>query len=178
MLSKSKRLLIFFLIFWIVSDKIWITPAFQGKQRAHEAILLVLSWLFSSGICGLHLSICSLSPFYYWCIVYFLIGIRRITSELDERHVIARKFLQRCGFQLEATLRKHKIVQNRNRNTSLYVILNSEWIDVERKLHSLLGYHRVTTKAADIDSFSESASKKLQWKLNCLQLSICILRNQ
>ena len=68
-----------------------------------------------------------------------LTGYRRITAEVDARCVIGRKFLERCGFQLEAVLRKHKIVQNRNSDTALYVVLNSDWVDVERKLKVLLG---------------------------------------
>lgn len=67
-------------------------------------------------------------------------GYRRITAELDERHVIGRKFLERCGFQLEAILRKHKIVQRRNRNTALYVVLNTDFQEVELKIKTLLGW--------------------------------------
>lgn len=66
-------------------------------------------------------------------------GYRRITAQVDERHVIGRKFLERCGFTLECVLRKHKILQQRNSNTALYVVLNSEWLDVERKLKHSLG---------------------------------------
>lgn len=58
---------------------------------------------------------------------------------MDERHVIGRKYLERCGFTLECVLRKHKILQQRNSNTALYVVLNSEWVDVERKLKGYLG---------------------------------------
>lgn len=28
-----------------------ITPAFQGKKRGHEALLLLLEWLFTHGKC-------------------------------------------------------------------------------------------------------------------------------
>lgn len=55
------------------------------------------------------------------------IGYRRVTAEVDERNIIGRKLLQKCGFNFETTLRKHKVIQNRNSNTALYVILNSEW---------------------------------------------------
>ena len=56
-----------------------------------------------------------------------------MTAELDERHVIGRKFLQRCGFELEAVLRKHRVVGNRNRNTAVYVVLNSDWQETAEK---------------------------------------------
>lgn len=65
-------------------ENIWITPAFQGTKRAHRAMLLVVSHLFS-------------------------VGYRRVSSTLNERHVIGRRFLERCGMRCEATLRKHKV---------------------------------------------------------------------
>lgn len=86
-----------------------------------------------------------------------MVGYRRITAQVDERHIIARKFLERCGFQLEATLRKHRIVQNRNSNTALYVVLNSEWEDAERKLKTLLKISLAPKmhKIAEIESAKE-----------------------
>lgn len=67
------------------------------------------------------------------------IGYRRITAEVDDRHVIGRRFLARCGFQCEAVLRKHKILHQRNSNTALYVLLNSDFEEVERRLKTYLG---------------------------------------
>lgn len=97
-------------------DNLWLTPAFQGDSRriAHEAMLLLLQWLVDA-------------------------GYRRITVEVDVRHAIMRKFLERCGFQSEAVLRKHRIVQRRNRDSALYVVLNSEFVDVSLRLKLLLG---------------------------------------
>jgi RimJ/RimL family protein N-acetyltransferase len=42
-------------------DNIWITPAFQGKKRAHEAVLLVLQWLHASGTRAFHICFANLS---------------------------------------------------------------------------------------------------------------------
>lgn len=81
-------------------------------KRPHEAYVFVLNYFFHN-------------------------GYRRVTAGVDERNIIARKFLQRCGFQLEAVLRKNKIVQNKNSNTALYSMLNSEWPDHEPKLRVL-----------------------------------------
>jgi hypothetical protein len=73
--------------------------------------------------------------------------------EADSRHIIFRKFVERCGFKNESTLRKHMIVNDRNRDTCLYVILNSEWPDMERKLKLLLGVPlRDAKKVAAIES--------------------------
>jgi hypothetical protein len=110
-------------------DRVWLTPAFQGTARKimHESMLLILEWLFR-------------------------IGYRRVSVEVDSRHVIMRKFLERCGFRLEAVLRKHKIFQKRNRDTALYVILNNEFHDVDLKLkrHIGLPLKPPTQKVAEI----------------------------
>eukprot|EP01039_Chlorochromonas_danica_P006433 gene6433-7095_t len=98
---------------------IWITPAFQGTKRAHEALFLVIKWLVES-------------------------GYRRIVCQVNERHWIARKFLQRAGFLLEATMRKHRIVQRRNCNTAVYVMLNSDFQSIEDKLRLVLGLEKPT----------------------------------
>lgn len=63
-----------------------------------------------------------------------------------------RKFLERCGFLLETILRKHKIIQEKNRDTALYVILNSEWHEVGPRLRKYIGYGaKIVQKAADLD---------------------------
>lgn len=67
------------------------------------------------------------------------LGYRRITAEVEERHIIGRKFFERCGFQCEAVLRKHKVLHNRNSNTALYTVLNSDFVEVERRLKLFLG---------------------------------------
>ena len=67
-----------------------------------------------------------------------LVGYRRVTAGCDERHIIYRKFLQRCFFQLETVLRKHKIVSNRNCNTALHIMLNSDWPQIEVNYKSML----------------------------------------
>eukprot|EP01031_Cornospumella_fuschlensis_P035309 gene35309-42784_t len=93
---------------------IWITPAFQGTKRSHQALVLVIKQLVDS-------------------------GYRRITFEVDERHIIARKFFQRCGFLHEATLRKHRIINSRNSSSAVYVMLNSDWSSIESKLYKTVG---------------------------------------
>lgn len=80
---------------------------------------------------------------------------------MDERHIIARKFLEACGFQLEAVLRKHKVVQRRNRNTALYVVLNSDWTDLaEAQLRRKLGYGKEHSahKIAEIEQLTLQAA--------------------
>jgi hypothetical protein len=144
------------------SGNMWITPAFQGQKRAHEAMLLILEWLYRAGKSS-RVFIMVKSKEHQLCSNFALLattGYRRITAEVDERHIIARKFLERCGFQLEATLRKHRIIQNRNSNTALYVVLNSEFEDVERKLKSLLNISLAPKlhKIAEIDKPGDTLS--------------------
>jgi RimJ/RimL family protein N-acetyltransferase len=92
----------------------WITPFYQNKNISHEAMLLLLQWLFRE-------------------------KYRRVTIESDARHVIYRKFLEKCGFKLDGILKKHKIVRNRNKDTALYCVLNSDFEQVELNLKKLLG---------------------------------------
>jgi hypothetical protein len=59
----------------------------------------------------------------------------------------------RCGFKMETIMRKHRIVRNRNRDSALYVILNSEWLETAVKLKKYLGIDPKpkTIKLADIE---------------------------
>lgn len=105
-----------------------MTPAYQGLKWGHEALLLTLGHLVA-------------------------LGYRRITAEVDTRHLIARKFLERCGFKIEGILRKHRIVNRRNRDSTLFVLLNSDWTEVEVRLKALLGIDLKpkAKKVADLD---------------------------
>lgn len=71
--------------------------------------------------------------------------------------MIGKKLLERIGFREEAVLRKSRIVNNRNSDIALYVILNSEWQEVEIKLKKLLGFsiRKATHHIAEIESIDE-----------------------
>jgi hypothetical protein len=59
---------------------------------------------------------------------------------VDTRHTIARRFIERCGFKLEGLLSKHRIVANRNRDSALYALVNSDWEgEVELNMKKMLG---------------------------------------
>lgn len=55
---------------------------------------------------------------------------------------------------MEAVLRKDRIVSNRNRDTALYSLLNSDWEDAEIKIKNHLGLSLkpVMHNAIEIDS--------------------------
>lgn len=80
-----------------------------------------------------------------------------MTALTDSRHVIYRKFLERCGLTLEAVMRKHGVVHNRNRDTALYSILNSDWEDCEIKIKKHIGMSLkpLMHNAIEIDSGKE-----------------------
>ena len=67
-----------------------------------------------------------------------------------------RKFLERCGFQQESIMRKHRIVDCRNRDTAVYVLLNSDWDQINVRLKKILGLDLYTKmhKIAEIEENS------------------------
>jgi RimJ/RimL family protein N-acetyltransferase len=116
-------------------DDIWITPAYRGRKSSHEAVYLLLQFLFAS-------------------------GYRRVSCECDYRNLIGKKFLERCGFRCESILRKHKIFMSRNRDTAMYVMLNSEWEEQEIKFKRYLGIDLKPKmhKVAEIDDANANQS--------------------
>ena len=76
--------------------------------------------------------------------------------EVDIRNIIMRKFLERCGFQQESIMRKHRIVDCRNRDTAVYVLLNSDWDQINVRLKKILGLDLYTKmhKIAEIEENS------------------------
>lgn len=116
-------------------DHLWITPAFQGKNHVHSAFDLLLGWLVDT-------------------------GYRRIVAHVDDRNFIARKALTKAGFTQEAVLFKHMVVCDRNCNTVVYTVLNSDWPTVKTKLGKILKgrvtklREEVKHKIAGIDTYS------------------------
>lgn len=67
---------------------------------------------------------------------------------------------------MEAVLRKHRIVHNRNRDTALYSMLNSDWEDIEVRIkkHIGLSLKPVMHNAIEIDSGKDIEKQMLAEK--------------
>ena len=83
--------------------------------------------------------------------------------EVDMKNIIMRKFLERCGFQHESTMRKHRIIERRNRDTGVYVILNSDYEQIEVKLKKILGID-IRAKMHKVAEIEESSSNSIPAK--------------
>ena len=71
-----------------------------------------------------------------------------------------RKFIEKCGFQQESIMRKHRIVDRRNRDTAVYVVLNSDWEQIDVKLKKILGIS-LRAKVHKVAEIEESSSKNV-----------------
>lgn len=77
----------------------------------------------------------SLSLFFF----FFFIGYRRVTYYTDSRNEYMKKFLTNLTFLNEGILVKHRIIQNRNSNSNIFTLLNSDWqVDGEAKIKKYL----------------------------------------
>ncbi len=55
------------------------------------------------------------------------LGYRRFEWKCDSLNAPSRRAAERFGFTFEGIFRQHKIVKGRNRDTSWYAMLDSEW---------------------------------------------------
>ncbi|KAI9703945.1 MAG: hypothetical protein M1820_005727 [Bogoriella megaspora] len=64
---------------------------------------------------------------YLLCNLLFGLNHRRLQWKTNSLNVQSRKAAERYGFVYEGTLRQHEINKGRNRDTSWYSIIDSEW---------------------------------------------------
>ena len=86
----------------------WLTPAFQRTHASTDAVLTLLTHLFSQ-------------------------GYRRVEWRCDAEDGRGRRAAERLGFLLEGVLRKHGVVRGCNADAALYTMTNSDWRDFQRE---------------------------------------------
>jgi len=93
----------------------------------------------------------------------FALGYRRIELCVDKKDVSGKKLSGRLGFTFEATLPKHMIVKDSNRDSNVYGMLNSDW---DKGARNVLYKKLHGTKAQTVDGASEAKvrEKELQQK--------------
>jgi RimJ/RimL family protein N-acetyltransferase len=82
---------------------IWMTHGLQQTREATEAIYLMMKHCFDD------------------------LGVRRLEWKCDALNAPSRKAAARFGFSFEGEFRQHFIVKGRNRDTSWFSIIDSEW---------------------------------------------------
>lgn len=92
---------------------IWYSPVAQGGLVNTEATYLLLNYLFES-------------------------GYRRVEWKCDSLNERSKKSALRMGFRYEGQHDSHFIVKGRNRDTSWYRILDSEWPEIRIVLEETL----------------------------------------
>ena len=67
------------------------------------------------------------------------LGCVRVQLKTDERNARSRKAIERLGAKPEGILRKYQMLDNGYpRNTAIYSIVDSEWVEVKTRLEKLL----------------------------------------
>ena len=82
-----------------------LSPGFQGRGLAEEALRLALGFAFSS------------------------LGLRRMEADIDPRNNASCRLVERLGFQREGLLRKRWKVNGEECDTALYGLLAEEFGD-------------------------------------------------
>jgi len=91
-------------------DNLWLSPSFQsascGVDRDGHARNLIAKEVI-----------------FHVMLYYFGANYRRIEMYADSRNLILNKFLRGSGFSMESTMRKHRIVEDRNRDTNVWPVV-------------------------------------------------------
>ena len=61
------------------------------------------------------------------CLLFEKLNYRRLEWECNSLNLPSKKAAERCGFVYEGTFRQHQIVRGRNRDSTWYSMIDSEW---------------------------------------------------
>jgi RimJ/RimL family protein N-acetyltransferase len=78
-----------------------------------------------------------------------LLGYRRYEWKCNNLNAASKRAAERLGFKFEGVFRQHLIIKGRNRDTSWYSILDSEWPTVKHTYQSWL----------DLSNFDDNGSQ-------------------
>jgi len=76
--------------------------------------------------------------FYVLAKYTFDLGFRRLEWKCDSENLRSRKAAKRFGFTYEGDFRQHMVIKGRNRDTSWFSLLDSEWSRVNRAFEDWL----------------------------------------
>ncbi len=93
---------------------IWYAPCAQRTRVNTEAIYLMMAHAFDD------------------------LGYRRVEWKCDSLNRRSRAAALRLGFEYEGTFGQHMVVKSRNRDTSWYTVLNSDWPNLKRNMRHWL----------------------------------------
>eukprot|EP00546_Thalassionema_frauenfeldii_P022322 CAMPEP_0178906700 /NCGR_PEP_ID=MMETSP0786-20121207/6967_1 /TAXON_ID=186022 /ORGANISM="Thalassionema frauenfeldii, Strain CCMP 1798" /LENGTH=538 /DNA_ID=CAMNT_0020578429 /DNA_START=280 /DNA_END=1893 /DNA_ORIENTATION=+ len=79
-----------------------VMPSFESRAEPIEACFLILDKLFA-------------------------LGYRRVELAVDSQDAARKRVASRLGFTKEATIPKHMVVKDANRDSIIYGMLNSDW---------------------------------------------------
>lgn len=79
-----------------------VMPSFESRAEPIEACFLILDKLFA-------------------------LGYRRVELAVDSQDAARKRAASRLGFTKEATIPKHMVVKDANRDSVIYGMLNSDW---------------------------------------------------
>ena len=82
---------------------VWFAPALQRTKQATEAIFLLARHAFDD------------------------LGYRRLEWKCDSLNAPSRRAAERFGFTYEGIFRQHMVIKDRNRDTTWFSIIDSEW---------------------------------------------------
>jgi RimJ/RimL family protein N-acetyltransferase len=115
---------------------IWYSPEFQRSNINTESIFLML------------------------CDVFDNLGYRRVEWKCDSLNAKSRAAAMRLGFSYEGIFKKHRIVNNRNRDTAWYSMTDDEWPVIKNNLKKWLYDNKNYESLTELNNAKERIRKK------------------
>lgn len=105
---------------------IWMATQLQRTREATEAIYLMIRHAFDD------------------------LGVRRLEWKCDALNAPSRRAAKRFGFVEEGTFRQHMLIKGRNRDTTWFSIIDSEWPNLRPRYEAWLADANFDTDGREI----------------------------